>query len=174
MTKHPIDSFCDALRAKRDAAEEHTDAQIAAMRAWMRDHLAPKTMTQSPESNALLYTFVSRVASRLQRGAATYGDTSFDKPLATTADEILQELEDVAGWAAIAWVRIKKQLAWVDESAKQLGLSEGPLPRYGVNISDIDPSTLTPLRQERAQDVAAEVQHDRRCHSNHGGSEDGS
>ena len=121
------------------------------------EHIATKTMTQSPESNALLSLFVSRVSNRLQRGAATYGDTSFDKPLATTADEILQELEDVAGWAAIAWVRIKKQLAWVDESAKGLGLSEGPLSGA-----------------PRPQDVAAEVQHDRRCHSNHGGSEDGS
>lgn len=131
-------------------------------------------MTQSPESNALLSLFVSRVSNRLQRGAATYGDSSFDKPLATTSDEILQELEDVAGWAAIAWVRIKKQLTWVDESAKGLGLSEGPLPCYKVNISDINPSTLAPLHPERAQDVAAEVAHDRRCHSNHGGSEDGS
>lgn len=159
-------------------------------------------MTQSSESNALLSLFVSRVSNRLQRGAATYGDSSFDKPLATTSDEILQELEDVAGWAAIAWVRIKKQLTWVDESAKGLGLSEGPLA--GASTDDSIPlkrrettlkwpcpedhsvevfgapdlenvtlvgspsgTTLVFKRQEKPQDVASEVAHDRRCHSNH-------
>ena len=129
-------------------------------------------MTQSSESNALLSTFVSRVASRLQRGAATYGDSSFDKPLATTADEILQELEDVAGWAAIAWVRIKKQLTWVDESAKRLGHSEGPLDPvpHGSSVYPLGSAAGAP----KPQDVASGVAHDRRCHSNHGGSEDGS
>lgn len=122
-------------------------------------------MTQSPESNALLSLFVSRVASRLQRGAATYGDSSFDKPLATTADEILQELEDVAGWAAIAWVRIKKQLAWVDESAKQLGHGEGPLDPV-PHGSSVYPKGSA-LGAPKPQDVATEVAHDRRCHQNH-------
>lgn len=104
----------------------------------------------------LLSLFVSRVSNRLQRGAATYGDLSFDKPLATTADEILQELEDVAGWAAIAWVRISKQMQRVIDSSHALGLGDGPLRQ--------DPGP---------QDVLTSVAHDRGCHTNHQAEQDG-
>lgn len=49
--------------------------------------------------------FVARLRRRLVAGAATYGDMSFHCPPADFVDEVMQELEDVAGWSLLLWIR---------------------------------------------------------------------
>lgn len=50
--------------------------------------------------------FTEEIHSRLDGGRRTYGDSSFERPLITTIEEIKQELYDVAGWAFIMWSRL--------------------------------------------------------------------
>ena len=52
--------------------------------------------------------FVQRLRARLVAGAATYGDRSFTRPAAELVDEIQQELEDVAGWGLLLWIRLER------------------------------------------------------------------
>ena len=52
--------------------------------------------------------FVSRLRARLEAGAATYGDASFERPAAELVDEVQQEAEDVCGWSLILWVRLER------------------------------------------------------------------
>lgn len=52
--------------------------------------------------------FAARLRARLDRGAETYGDQSFERPLPTTLHEIEEELLDVSGWAFVAWVRLRR------------------------------------------------------------------
>lgn len=51
--------------------------------------------------------FVLRLHDKLERGAKTYGDQSFERPLPRTLDELADELVDVAGWAWVMLVRIE-------------------------------------------------------------------
>lgn len=64
--------------------------------------------------------FLSHLRSAWARGHAEYGDTSFDKPLLDTTEEILQEIEDIAGWSFILWVQIKRRLQRVARSVEAL------------------------------------------------------
>lgn len=49
-----------------------------------------------------------RVRARIKAGAQEYGDTSFlSSPLALI-EEIQQEIEDIAGWGYIMWVRLER------------------------------------------------------------------
>jgi hypothetical protein len=52
--------------------------------------------------------FVERLRARLQAGARTYGDSSFTRPAGELVDEVMQELEDVAGWSLILWSRVAR------------------------------------------------------------------
>ena len=52
--------------------------------------------------------FVQRLRARLVAGAATYGNRSFTRPAAELVDEIQQELEDVAGWGLLLWIRLER------------------------------------------------------------------
>ncbi len=45
--------------------------------------------------------FVAHLRTRLAAGAVTYGDTSFTRPAAELVDEVMQELEDTAGWSVL-------------------------------------------------------------------------
>ncbi len=52
--------------------------------------------------------FTGAVRARLDKGQAEYGGASFQRPPEELVDEIAEELEDVAGWAFVLWVRIYK------------------------------------------------------------------
>lgn len=54
--------------------------------------------------------FLERVRARLKKGAAEYGDESFNKPPEVLRQEILEEIEDICGWAYVLWVRVQKNL----------------------------------------------------------------
>lgn len=71
--------------------------------------------------------FLARLQRAWQRGAQQYGDVSFDKPLAQTGEEILAELVDIAGWAFIAFARVREQLARIARAAEEQGLGDGPV-----------------------------------------------
>lgn len=62
----------------------------------------------SDDALALFPQFSDRIRLRLQIGKATYGDKSFTMPMARLADEICQELLDVAGWSFIQYARIQR------------------------------------------------------------------
>lgn len=59
--------------------------------------------------------FVARLRTRLEVGAATYGDISFTRPAAELVEEIQQELEDVCGWSLLLWIRLERLKAGVAE-----------------------------------------------------------
>ncbi|MBK8980649.1 MAG: hypothetical protein IPM29_32505 [Planctomycetes bacterium] len=65
--------------------------------------------------------FVARLRSRLEAGAATYGDASFERPEVDLVDEVQQELEDVCGWALILWVRLERLRRRVTQIHEQGG-----------------------------------------------------
>jgi len=52
--------------------------------------------------------FVARLRARLDAGAREYGNATFERPAAELIDEIQQELEDVAGWGFLLWVRLDR------------------------------------------------------------------
>ncbi|MFI5364973.1 MAG: hypothetical protein ACHQ4J_05055 [Candidatus Binatia bacterium] len=52
-------------------------------------------------------TFAAAVESRLQQGAQTYGDRSFQQTPDVLAGEIEQELLDVCAWSFILWCRLR-------------------------------------------------------------------
>jgi hypothetical protein len=54
--------------------------------------------------------FVARLRERWKKGAEEYGDASFEAPLLRTSEEMLQEIEDIAGWAFIAWCQLHRRL----------------------------------------------------------------
>ena len=58
--------------------------------------------------------FVARLRARLAAGTATYGDRSFTRPAAELVDEIQQELEAVAGWGLILWIRLERLRAAIE------------------------------------------------------------
>jgi hypothetical protein len=59
--------------------------------------------------------FVARLRQRLDVGAQTYGSASFTRPMTGVVDEVMQELEDVAGWAVLLWARLDRVRARVAE-----------------------------------------------------------
>lgn len=71
--------------------------------------------------DADLDRFVARLRTRLVSGAATYGDRSFTRPTADLLDEIQQDLEDVAGWGLILWLRLERLRGEVTDLAQRGG-----------------------------------------------------
>ena len=65
--------------------------------------------------------FVGRLRDRIIAGAATYADTSFQRPAADLVDEVQQELEDVCGWSLILWIRLERLRERVDAIAAEGG-----------------------------------------------------
>lgn len=52
--------------------------------------------------------FTAKVLLRLEEGARVYGDASLDLPTPRLTEEIQQELEDVAGWSILLWMRLER------------------------------------------------------------------
>lgn len=52
--------------------------------------------------------FLAVVRARLERGRTDFEDRSLDRPATELVDEIGEELADVAGWAAVLWVRLQR------------------------------------------------------------------
>ncbi len=54
-----------------------------------------------------LPAFAAAVAARLEQGAQTYSDRSFEQAPDVLVGEIEQELLDVCAWSFILWCRIR-------------------------------------------------------------------
>lgn len=65
--------------------------------------------------DADLDRFVQRLRARLEAGAANYGDASFTRPAAELVDEIQQEVEDIAGWGLLLWIRLDRLRGAVEQ-----------------------------------------------------------
>ena len=66
--------------------------------------------------------FMDRVRARMEVGSETYGDISLTRPRAELVDEIMQELEDVAGWSVLLWHRVERlrdPIAAIDPEAQR-------------------------------------------------------
>lgn len=64
--------------------------------------------------------FVGLLRARWAHGAVAYGDQSFEKPLAVTADEVLQELVDAVAWGFVAWAQTRSRLQAATHSAASI------------------------------------------------------
>lgn len=53
--------------------------------------------------------FAERLRKRWAAGAARYGDASFSAPMVETVKQVLEELEDVPGWAFVLWLQARMQ-----------------------------------------------------------------
>ena len=84
--------------------------------------------------------FAQAVQVRLEQGAVAYAaDPAAERPLADLAAELTQEVEDLAGWAACLWPRLRAlqgRLATLDAPP-----TTDPF-RAGVQI---DPETLAEI-----------------------------
>ena len=60
--------------------------------------------------------FASKVHARLVQGERVFDNRSLDKPHLDLIEEIQQELEDIAGWGVLLWIRLER----VKTLAKQL------------------------------------------------------
>lgn len=65
--------------------------------------------------DADLDRFVARLRARLAAGAATYGNSSYTRPAVDLVDEVQQELEDVAGWSLLLWIRLARLRGRVEQ-----------------------------------------------------------
>ncbi len=86
-----------------------------------------QTAFYEAESEALLSpeqqerrTFLDALAARLEMGAQLYGNHSFDEPMATTTEELEAEALDIAGWAYVMWVQIRRRCARLEQAADEL------------------------------------------------------
>ena len=60
--------------------------------------------------------FAAKVHARLVQGERVFDNRSLDKPHLDLMEEIQQELEDIAGWGVLLWIRLER----VKTLAKQL------------------------------------------------------
>lgn len=59
------------------------------------------------ELDKLWRIFLSRVEERLKEGQIQYGNKSFTKNPDALLNELQQEVEDIAGWGVILWIRLE-------------------------------------------------------------------
>jgi hypothetical protein len=79
-------------------------------RAIFLRELAHKIKLRSNAGDTLVHEFLQAVDARLAKGAIEYGDTSPSKPFAVLADEVEQELLDVAGWCCQLWRKLNMNI----------------------------------------------------------------
>lgn len=68
--------------------------------------------------------FSEGLRARLEAGARTYGNASFERPVADLIGEAMEEAEDICGWSFLAWVRLDRLRAAV-ERIEQRGGTDG-------------------------------------------------
>jgi len=70
--------------------------------------------------------FLLSLSERLSAGAREYGNASFNRPVGQTAEEILSEVLDIAGWAYVLWVQLKTRLEALELAAGPAASCVGP------------------------------------------------
>ena len=61
-----------------------------------------------PDLATALDRFMFKVRGRLERGSVDLEDRNLDAELAALLNEIMEELEDVAGWSVLLWHRLDR------------------------------------------------------------------
>lgn len=134
MTLNPIriQATCDAIRdaEARGKAAGWREAMDHVRDLHQRDPLMPvadvlqdlhlERQADRLHARRERWPLLSMVAARLIEGEVEYGDRSLDRPIATTLDEIRQELADVAGWACVMdrqLARLRVAVAGVREAS---------------------------------------------------------
>ena len=56
----------------------------------------------------MFVAFVAELESRMDKGAAEYGDRSWDADPVRLIAELQEEAADIAGWASILWSRLAR------------------------------------------------------------------
>ena len=79
-------------------------------RAIFLRELAHKIKLRTSAGDSIVHEFLQAVDARLEKGAIEYGDTSPSKPYSVLADEVEQELLDVAGWCCHLWRKINMNI----------------------------------------------------------------
>jgi hypothetical protein len=69
-------------------------------------------------TEANLMRFMARLRRRLEAGSEAYGSASFTRPANELVGEIQQELEDVAGWGVLLWIRLERLRGRVDAAGE--------------------------------------------------------
>lgn len=69
--------------------------------------------------DADLDRFVARVRARLEVGATIYGDSTFLRPTAELVDELMQEVQDIAGWGLLLWIRLDELRGRIESVRKK-------------------------------------------------------
>jgi hypothetical protein len=83
--------------------------------------------------------YASRVLLRLEEGARTYGDKSFEHSSSRLVNEIEQELLDVLGWGYVLWTRMRKlrgELVSLEEVRKELELKNDMLNEMELELGE--------------------------------------
>lgn len=69
--------------------------------------------------------FLAELGTRLDRGAAEYGNQSFAKPVNDTLEEILEEQIDQVGWCYVLWCQAARKTDMVrDQATLRLAFAE--------------------------------------------------
>ena len=75
--------------------------------------------------DADLAKFVADLRARLIAGARTYGNASFERPIAELVDEAMEEALDISGWSYLAWLRLARLRDRVARVEEQAGGNDG-------------------------------------------------
>lgn len=59
--------------------------------------------------------FAAKVHARLVEGERVFDNRSLDKPNLDLVDEIQQELEDIAGWGVLLWIKLERVKALIKQ-----------------------------------------------------------
>lgn len=86
-----------------------TDLEPIQRGAFLRE-LAHKIKSRTSAGDSVVHEFLQAVDARLAKGAIEYGDTSPLKPYTVLADEVQQELLDVAGWCCQLWRKVNADI----------------------------------------------------------------
>lgn len=116
MSDHPVDVLREMMKALGVEPDEEHLARLQAI----CDEPAEMTKGREVTRAELQVEFVRTLLAKLDAGARDYGEVSFHKPLPQTADELLAELVDWAGWAFVAWVNLKIRFHHITLKADEL------------------------------------------------------
>ena len=72
-----------------------------------------------------LEQFIACLRRRLEAGSRTYGNRSFERPIAELIDEVMDEAVDICGWSFLGWVRLARLRDRVVELEQRMGGRDG-------------------------------------------------
>jgi hypothetical protein len=107
MIVNRVGSFVQGIPTTRLSLLQRIDE----LRKAEAECLAQAEISKKKQPNTMKHTedlarFLHLVRARLEKGSEVYGDASIERPTQDLLGEIVEELADVAGWAAVLAARI--------------------------------------------------------------------